>query len=223
MKTARDWLQDPTLFSTSATVLLVDAWGIEFVDWDPATVEMELGTTFGIEPTPELLDRVSAAASLFNSNLFFLSLETFSSVCNALNFGVVSSEVFLPADLDDVLWGVSESRVLLGEIANETEFSHNVARYVGQLLAQEGIEEPPAILDFAEMDTRRRGIDQAAFVDEVEAQVYYANQKDKKEGLESENNARLLSLFQQITRLPLRYGNVEPIKDRLAAAMRSSG
>jgi hypothetical protein len=222
MKTARDWLQDPTLFSTSAVILLVDAWGVEFLDWDPATVEMELGTTFGIAPTPEILDRINAAVSLFNSNLFFLSLETFSAVCSALNFGVVSSEVFLPADLDDVLWGVSESRVLLGEMATETDFSHNVARYVGQLLAQEGIDEPPAILAFAEVDTRRSGIDSAAFVDEVEAQVYYADQTDKKEGLESENNARLLSLFQQITRLPLRHGNLEPIKDRLSAAMRSA-
>jgi len=222
MKTARDWLQDPTLFSTSAIVLLVDAWGSKFFEWDPATIEMELATTFGIDPTPELLDRVNAAVSLFNSNLFYLSLETFSAVCNALNFGVVSSEVFLPADLDDVLWGVSESRVLLGEFADETEFSHNIARYVGQLLDQEGVQDPPAILGFAERDERTQGIESEAFSDEVESQVYFTRRAEEKEGLEAENNARLLSLFQQLTRLPLRYGDVEQIKSQLSATMREA-
>ena len=215
MKTTQEWLRDPSLFATSAIAILMDAWGTEFMEWDPVAVDLELKNEFGVEPTPELMDRIHAASTLFTSNLFFLSLEQFSAVCNAFNFGVVSSELFLPADLDDVLWGVTEAYILLGEDAEETESSHNIGRYVGTLLSQVGITKTPSVLKFAEFDEYERGIEDKAFEDDVESQLYFDQQDEARENLEADNNVRVMMLFRQLAAIPLVAGNTDFIKSRL--------
>lgn len=211
MKSASEWLQDPGLYTTSAIVLCADAWALDFLEWDPSTVEMELKTTFGIQPTAELLDKIQAGSALFTSNLFFVSLETFSMICNALNFGVTTSALMTPADLDDVLWGVTEAYALLGEDA-DNKFSHNIARYVGCLLDDAGVREVPSILQFAELPDQP-GSGNSILEDDAEmAKAYYDRQQDDRQTLESANNTKIMLLFRQLAMLPIRNGSTSFIQ-----------
>lgn len=215
MKDIREWLEDPTLFATSAMALLVDAWGTEFIEWDPITVELELTADFGLEPDPGLMDRIQAACSLFTSNLFFISIETFNASCDALNFGAVASELFVPADLDDILWGVTEARILLGDDFDTEEFGHDVSRYVGLVLSQAGIRRPPSILSFAEYDVAEEVRDDESFDDELLHRVFWDSQENDKVTLESNNNQQILLLMRQLAQLPLKTGNADFIRNRL--------
>lgn len=215
MKTTREWLEDPSLFATSAMAILMDAWGTEFIEWDPVTVGLELTADFGIEPSSDLQDKIQAACSLFTSNLFFVSIETFNLTCDALNFGSATSQLFVPADLDDVLWGVTEARVLLGDDFNEDEFGHDVKRYVGLLLSQAGIKRPPSTLSFAEYDAAERIREDDSFDDELLHRVFWDAQEEDKATLEADNNRQIMLLMRQLSQLPLKEGNVDFIRNRL--------
>jgi hypothetical protein len=216
MKTAEDWLRDPGLFATSAMALLMDRWGSEFIEWEPPTVEMELRADFGIEPSAGLQDRIQAASALLTSNLFFLSLESFAVICQALNLGTTATDMFIPPDLDDVLWGVSEAYVLLGDTAREEKFSHNIALYVGKLLDDAGIRKPPSILSFAEYPTEQAsGSIEAAETDEVFFKSFWDAQEQERDALETENGIRLMLLFRQLASLPLKSGDASSIRERL--------
>jgi hypothetical protein len=216
MQEAEDILQEPTTFATSALLLLIDKFDMEVLEWDPVTISMEVASTYGFEPSQGLLDRINAASVLYTSNLFHISLETFAAVCNSLNFGTVTSELFLPADLDDVLWGVTEARVLLGDTYDETPFSHNIARYVGSLLIDEGVRRPPSMLSFAEYPEDQQA-EETGLEDDPDAfSLYWKTQDEERNSLERINNAKLVALMQQITALPLKRGNADMIRETLS-------
>lgn len=215
MKTTQEWLADPSLFATSAMAILIDAWGTEFIEWDPITVGLEFKADFGIDLSDGLQDRIQAACSLLTSNLFFISIETFNVSCDAFNFGSVASEVFVPADLDDVLWGVTEARILMGDDFDESEFGHDVKRYVGLVLSQAGIKRPPSTLAFAEFDAAETIREDDGFDDEILHRVFWDSQEDDKASLESDNNKQIMLLMRQLGELPIRTGNADFIRNRL--------
>jgi hypothetical protein len=207
MKTAADWLKDPEIYTTSLMLLLTDAFGTEFIEWDPTTVSLEVKDAFGFEPKSSLMDRIQAGSSLFTSNLFQVSLETFNAVCNAMNFGVVASETFLPADLDDVLWAVTEARLLMGPDFDD-DFSSNIQNYVGVLLAQDGIYKAPSVLSWANIQDVESKVPDT--LDDVEMErAFWEEQNRDKENLEAENVYKMKQLLAQIRILPLKTGSAE--------------
>ena len=215
MKTIREWLEDPSLFATSAMSILMDSWGTEFIEWDPITVGLELKADFGVDATDGLQDKIQACCALFTSNLFFVSLETFNMTCDSLNFGAVTSELFVPADLDDILWGVTEARLLLGDDFDEDEFSHDIKSYTGLLLSQNGIKRPPSALRFAEFDAEEMAREDDSFDDEVLHRAFWDAQENDKATLEADNKQQIMLLMRQLAQVPLRSGDVDFIRNRL--------
>jgi len=212
MRNTADWLTDPTTFTTSILALLADHFGgMEFVNWDPLTVNLQISDDFHITPPQFLLDRVNAGSSIFTSPLFHRSLEAFSQICNVLNFGVVSSKVMVPADLDDVLWGVTEAMLLEGDMFKEEGFSHNIARYVGVLLMEAGIRETPSVLAFAEYDEYEEANleENLSSADPVFAKLYWEDQQHTKDTLEVYNQQQLLRLLEQLAVLPIKDAQKE--------------
>lgn len=221
MKSASDWFDEPSLFATSAVLLCTDAFGTEFFSWDPTTLNLELTEGFGITPSEELLDKLSAASALFTSNLFFHSLEAFAAVCQSLNFGVVIAGQFIPPDLNDIVWGVTEASVLLGDDFAEDTFSHNIATYAGRMLQDNGVPKPPAVLEFAEMDEAEISRTQEFFAgNDLELlRVHDEKVRENARGLEVDRGHQLLAMFSQLTRLPLDHGSTTAIRERLDKAM----
>ena len=220
MHPAAEWLESEQTFTTVIMAILLDQYGAEYLDWDPLTVTLQVRDDFGLEPTDALTDRINAGSALFKSNLFHLSLEAFSSICNVLNFGVTSSMVMLPADVDDILWCVTEARLLEGELYKETPFSHNISRFVGFQLSQEGIENPPMVLEFAEFDEieQENLYENMSTADPVMAKLFWADQQGVKEKLQEMNRRKLGALFDQLHKVPLRSKDTDWIgqaRDRL--------
>ena len=215
MRTKQDWLQDPTTYATCIMAILTDTFGTAFIEWDPITVGAEIKRQFGIEPEQLLQDKIQAGSALITSNLFHLALEAFSAVCSALSFAPVVSETFLPPDLEDCLWGITEAQLLEGKDFKETPFSHSVSRYVGFLLAEQGISQPPPALHFAEYPEGEVSLlnEEITEEDPVMFKAFWDRQQDMKTGLETENTDKLAELFRQLTELPLRYGSKEGLSD----------
>lgn len=212
MKSAAQWLNDPEIYATSAMAILIEEFGTEFLEWEPETIDIEIQKTFGFDPDTQLMDRLNAAIGLLTSNSFFLDPNAFMNTCNALNFGVVLSESWVPADLDDVLWGVTEAQLLLGDDYKADEYSHNVRRYVGVLLQEEGIGKIPRVLSFAEQDDAVEDTYDSFDGDAVMDQAFQDSQESDRANMEGDNATKLQALQTQLMQLPIKSELLESMR-----------
>jgi hypothetical protein len=202
-------LADDLLFCTSVAAIMTDNFDAEWLNWEPETVEMELRVLGKQPPSPFLMDKAMAVSVLLSTNLFHVSFETFNNLVQVFNFDTAKSDLFIPASIDDVLWGCTEARILEGPEQFDNEgFSHDIARYTGTLLSQHGMTKTPSVLNFAEYDTEemdRRDIMLAS--DEFIFKAYWDSHRGLLEEAEREVVTKTKTLLEQVRGLPLKNGD----------------
>lgn len=203
MVSKKDIFLSPDSFGTSLLICMIDTFGLESLNWEPETIEMELEKYVGKDVPSENLDRLQAAMSVLTSNLFFVSLEAFNVTCNALNFSVVNGTTFIPADIEDIMWGITEVNLLIGADANKNEFSRDIQLYVGKVLESEGVLDPPSILQFADM--RKMDVATAEQVADLPdlSSMFSAGLAETKVELDAFAIKRIDDLFTQIATIKL--------------------
>lgn len=207
-----DWLLDDATFTTSIALILTDVYeGIEWTEWDPHTVEAELRQGFRLNDVPRtLMDRIQAASVLYTTNLFQVSFETFNVICQVLNGDVAVTDRLVPANLADVNWGVVEARTLTGDDWKTAPFSHDIARYVGVLLDQKNISEPPHLLRFAEYPDKT---DDFESLQPLEDPLWAADDLNRQVDATAEINQdvheKLRALLRQVAELPIQTDQEE--------------
>lgn len=143
----KELLRSESTFATPIILYLVDQLGIDTLNYEPETVAEYLRN---IEPTVDdkMLDRVNAGMGLFTSNLFWTDPIIFGVVCRALNRK--SANNGLEPELDDILWGVHEAQLLLGDPEDTTNrFSESIVSFVHYLFKIHGVYSiPKSILDW---------------------------------------------------------------------------
>lgn len=217
------WLLDPRTYTTSILALLKDEFGEEVLQWDPATIELELRAIGIANPPSMLMDKIHAGSALFTSNLYFVSLETFVATVLAMTNNPTDTSSMAIPDLDEIIWSITEARLLLGKIYEEESFGHDVARLVGKLLADEGIYAPPEILRFAEYPEAEianlaaygRILEGEAAA--IDAQVQFEQMHEASADLERVAMEKLQELFDQLRQLPLSTRNDEFFKQLTVA------
>lgn len=200
-------------FGTALLISALDDFGPELLEWEPETIELELRTKYQVVPLSSSLDRLHAAASLLSSTLFFQSITAFNAICSTLSFDEPVEGEFYPASLPEVVWGLTEARLLLGsEGGAEEGFSRNIRLYVGKLLEGEGILDPPEIMSFAQL-TRLDTLDTQMIADLPDITLMFeANQSDSKKELDEYALARAYEMFRQIGSLDLDTTNLSEFK-----------
>lgn len=198
-------LEDSDLFASAALLILVDQFGVESMDWDPETINTELAERYSIDPSKSLMDRINAALALVTTDLYYRSLEAFTTINEAFANGPVSATTFNINSLEEVMFGLTEARLLEGgEEFDQRSFSHDISRYVGKLLADEGLARTPKIMKFAEFAEREADERNLALsADLVAAEAFWRRNDDSIGDLEELAMARLDQLFQQVEALPL--------------------
>ena len=147
-----EWYSDPGLFTSSMLLLLVDDFTVECLQWDPVTIEMELRSKLRDRLSKATLDRAQAARMLAGNNLFHKSVEAFMACCCALNLRGSTPGSMAALDLESVYWGMAEARIIEGpEEFAAMGFTHNIKRYMGLMLSNEGALRPGGLLRMAEM------------------------------------------------------------------------
>lgn len=140
---------DPRAFGTALAALLSGRFGVEWLDWEPETVALEIRDEFGIAEVPEEnFDKIFAVATLIKTDQFYQSVPAFHHIITALN-GDASFDTYDPPDPEDIAWGLYES--LLHDPPSrdeevEARFSPNVQAYVGAVLKASGMTRFSGIL-----------------------------------------------------------------------------
>jgi len=203
----REVLEDEKSFGTCLLALVLDNYGTEAFDWEPDTLRMQLKDDFSATLPLVNHDKLWSLIVAMTTNQFQLSAEIFSQTCRALNGDEAEFADFSPVDPDDLAWGVAE--VVYNDPPDpqlgNNEFSHEVARYTGLVLYNNGVLEPPKFLQFAEYPSENPVLDlETAFVDDADMfEAARQKQVDTKIGLEDYVKGRMVELMQQLQQLPL--------------------
>lgn len=138
---------------TRATVLLtmfLDRFGTEALEWDPATIALEVEDEFDVDLPQLSLDRLIVAIQILTTDRFFKRLPDFIAFCNVLDGDPFQPDTFDPADAEEVAWGITEALLISPPEDDDPEpFTDEIRAYIGSVLDSEGILNPPDILRIA--------------------------------------------------------------------------
>jgi len=207
----KDWWLSPHTFGTCLLAMAIDAWGSDIFGFEPETFRLELRAQCGKDIPQVNMDKLLGLIASLSTNTFYLSLETFVPVCEALSHTEADFYKAEPLDPEEAAWGVTEVTLNDGQPHAKLaqQFSHDVKRYMGVILKQYGIEKPPPVLSFAEMDKPREPVDSIFSDDPAMVQAHYRRQTDETQEITDFVRTRTHALLAQLGRVPLRNRDQE--------------
>lgn len=202
---AADVFDDPGMFAGSLLLAAVDMFGTDVINWDPETIQTEIHGRLGVDLDQLTSNKLNAALGLLSGNMYFKSLPGFCAVNSALSFKSITPAEFQGCMIDDIAWGVTEAKLIMGsEDFDSQEFTHDIRHYTGEMLSLAGITSPPDFLGFAEF--RVQETDERDVVlddDPVMSAMYWDRQQSELDSLNSFVAGNMERLLQQLMLLPV--------------------
>jgi len=212
---------------TPATVLLVlasDLLGPELLTWDPETIRMELEEAAGCKVSTASLNKLMAAIEIVTTDSFYRDLPSFIRLCNALYNGTLGLDTWDPADASEVAWGITEALLLWPPAPQEEEpFDHKIVEYIGHALKDEGIMQPPDVLQLGLLPEDIWSKVQGAFSDDptMFAMIYQV-EKAKTDEINKMVKERLRLLLTLLDELTLDTGDAKSSVQKMLGALRKA-
>jgi len=228
----RLWVS-PDSFASSLLLLFVDEYGNEepvddhevtpCLNWDPETIVSEIEDDLQIQLPRYSIDKLMTAVCLARPDKsadFYQSLPDFIVFCNILSGDTFDPRLPDPADAAECAWGINEALVLAPpNQSDENPFAPEIVAYIGKVLDDEGIIQPPGVLRLGLVGGQdKSGEVGSVFADDPEMYgAIWKVQKAKSEDIEEIVHSRLRSLFAQIGSLPLQNGSAAHLAQRMSA------
>lgn len=197
-------------FGSALLIACIDDFGMQCLTWEPETLEIAVREKYG-DVDADSVERLMAAVGILTSNMFTQDIIALCMTCTALDFERSGGDQFIPAGLDEIMWGLTEARLLLGGL-KDTGFSEEVAIYVGKLLDEEGLENPPDTLAFAKRIDTGMSAETLADLPDLSA-IFEDDQNASKETLDMVAMEKLRMLLEQIDSLKLETSDLSEFKD----------
>ncbi len=147
-----DFLRGKT--PTYATVLLsgvLGLYGVEALQWDTQTIEMELEKDLEVQIPRVVFDQLAGLLAALGSDAVYHDPEVFDQVTNALNRASVQHSQEAPTT-EEIAWTATELGLVDPEPTgrpDHTPWSHQVRAYCKVVMREDGFQVAPAILRFA--------------------------------------------------------------------------
>lgn len=212
---------DPESFATTLLVAFVDEYGPEACHWSPETIQAELQDDFRLRLPQASFDRLMVAISLVTSDTFYRSLPDFITFCNILSGDTYDPRMWDPASAVEIAWGLTEGLIIWPPDDNdENPFSEEIAGYIGQVLDQEGIINPPDILRIAIRENDPVGQVAGSYSDDPEMfNAIYDFEASKTTDINTTVREALTRLSQQLEQLQTQNGSTSDIVRRLVGSL----
>lgn len=210
---------DPGTFATTLLVLFVDRYGTEGFGWLAETRIAEIQDDFNVVLPQGNFDRLETAIKIVTGDDFYKVAADFVSFCNVLGGGLYAPDQWDPADAHEIAWGVTEA-LLLSPPEEDEPFTEEIRSYIGAVLDDEGIMQPPDILRLALRGSDPVAAVQGDFSDDPEMfSMIYHFEQGKTDDINQYVRASLKVLISQLQLLPLRGGNAAEAVQRLLRAI----
>jgi hypothetical protein len=194
-------------FATSLMAIVLSNYGTEAFEWDAEALLLQLRDDFNARLPKLNVDKLMSLMVAMTTNQFQLSWEVFSQTCSALNGDEANFSDFYPIDAEDIAWGVTE--VWLNDppaVENGTsEFSHEVARYAGVIMANNAIWRLPDFLRWIELPEENPAValDTAFDEDPAMFSAVYTMQQANADYLKDYVTEKTKALKQELKQLPI--------------------
>lgn len=213
-------LQDEDVFATTLLAIVIDAYGTEVLGpaetgWTPETLRLELQDDFDVVVPDANMDKLVAGIALLTSDDFYKRTPRFVQLCNALSGSEMSAR-FDKADAAECAWGMTEA-MLLAPPEEDEPFSDEIRHYLGQILDEEGIADPPDLLRLAIRDRVPADVAVADLPTEDPSSfaASYRARADRKQEIQEMLEENVEAMLSQLASLP-----GAPQRDELLSRMR---
>ena len=208
---------------TRATVLLtmfLDRFGTEALEWDPATIALEVEDEFDVDLPQLSLDRLIVAIQILTTNRFFKRLPDFIAFCNVLDGDPFQPDTFDPADAEEVAWGITEALLISPPEDDDPEpFTDEIRAYIGSVLDSEGILNPPDILRIALRIVNVSPAMKDFSDDPTMFNAIYDVEAGKTEDINQSIRFRTELLTEQLAALSLKNGTTQHVAEMLKKSL----
>lgn len=210
----------PETFGAVLLALFLDAFGTEALQWDPGTIAIEIEEEFNVDLPGGTFDRLMVAIHILTDDRFYKSLPDFITFCNVLSGEEYRPDIFDPADAEEVAWGITEGLLISPPDESDQEpFSEEIRAYIGAVLDQEGIINPPDILRIA-LRVARVSPSINDFSDDPEMfNAVYDLETGKTDDINRTIALRTQLLAQQLGALQLQNGDAKKVAETLLASV----
>ena len=209
-------------FASVLLTLFLDKFGIEALDWDPATITLEIEEEFDVELPQLALDKLLVAIQILTTDKFFKSLPDFVTFCNVLGGDTYRPDMWDPADAEEVAWGITEALLISPPEDDDPEpFTDEVRGYIGAALDSEGIINAPDILRIALRAARVSPSITDFSDDPTMFNAVYDLEAGKTEDINQSIRLKTDLLIKQMAALDLKNGNTEYVVKMLQGSATS--
>lgn len=209
-------------FASVLLTLFLDRFGVEALDWDPATITLEIEEEFDVELPQLALDKLLVAIQILTTDKFFKSLPDFVTFCNVLCGDTYRPDMWDAADAEEVAWGITEALLISPPEEDDKEpFTNEVRGYIGAVLDSEGIINAPDILRIA-LRAARVNPNITDFSDDPAMfNAVYDLETGKTEDINQSIRLKTGLLIKQMAALDLKNGNTEYVVKMLQGSATS--
>ena len=196
--------------------LFLDRFGMEGLEWDPATIALEIEEEFNVKLGQGSLDKLIVCIQILTTDRFFKNLPDFISFCNVLGDDTYRPDMWDPADAEEIAWGVTEALMIEPPDENDPDpFTNEIRSYIGAVLDSEGIINPPDILRIA-MRNNNVSKNMTDFSDDPEMfNAVYDLEAGKTEDINNTLRMKTKLLAEQMAALNLKNGNTQNVVEML--------
>lgn len=207
-------LQNPESVGSAILIILMDRFGTGMFEWEPDTLRMEIQSNFDVIPPQENMDKIWALITVITTNLFYVSMEAFIHICNALGNEGVDFQNYDPATVDEMCWGITEASLVYPPDKEDT-FSQEVLTYMRAQLAAEGFTSVPRLLKpyVGEEIIDKSQVEDVITMDETGASAYWKDQQRKLADTDNYVRDQLQRMVDTIIALPLKNSDPEGIAE----------
>jgi hypothetical protein len=205
--TFKGLLEHPDTFATVLVTMLIDEYGTEALKWDPDTIAMELKDDFQADLPQENFDKLMIGIHLVTTDEFFWSTPNFVETCNILSGDTFDPRTWDPANTEEIAWGITEAMLLSPPENEEEPFTPEIRAYIGEILDQEGIINPPDVLRIALRGEEPTGLPGEFTDDPLMHAAIYEVEEGKTDNVIKTIKENISALMAQLDSLSLKNGD----------------
>lgn len=225
-------LRDPDLQAIPLTIMLLDVWGQDLLDWSAATILLEAQDDFGVVLSQPQMAKLLTVRGIMTSNDFTQRPYWFIQSALALDDGDLHPEWLDLPSLPACAWALTQAQLIDREEVQPKKLGQSVRLLLKQLADWHGLVLLPEVLRPWLEDIWNEGLDWTSLRtdDPTLFEMAYRQHLSHAEEIDHEVYRRLVQLLHQLARLPVVEADLKSLKmsvlnhlEQLEQKLQSSG